>query len=158
MFNIFSPVAWAKYIISFFVPSRYFDQLMAPVSYMLKQFLPDEVVDKYLCPVGFIGACISPALYPTLAAILAVILFIMNTFFPDLLNKVLPKYSTADQKARYQKAKKVNNRRYLDINSCYKPHGLKGKLALVVGGNRGVLGVCRYVWKLILLILTAGVV
>lgn len=47
-------------------------------------------------------------------------------------------YSMADQEARYNKAKKENNQRYLDITTVYKGNDLSGKRVLVTGGNRGL--------------------
>jgi NAD(P)-dependent dehydrogenase (short-subunit alcohol dehydrogenase family) len=47
-------------------------------------------------------------------------------------------FSLADQAARFQRAKKEGNRRYLDICSVYDGSYLKGKRVLVVGGNRGL--------------------
>jgi len=49
-----------------------------------------------------------------------------------------PGYSIADQKQRYAKAVKENNQFVLNIDSVYKPEKLKGKRALVTGGNRGL--------------------
>ena len=48
------------------------------------------------------------------------------------------KYSIADQKARFAKAKKENNQRYLDITSIYDGSFLKGQRVAVTGANRGV--------------------
>lgn len=48
------------------------------------------------------------------------------------------KYSTADQEARYAKAKKENNQRFLDIATVYKGNDLSGKRVVVTGGNRGL--------------------
>jgi NAD(P)-dependent dehydrogenase (short-subunit alcohol dehydrogenase family) len=47
-------------------------------------------------------------------------------------------YSMADQVARFAKAKKENNQRYLDIESVYDGGDLSGKRVLVTGGNRGL--------------------
>ena len=46
-------------------------------------------------------------------------------------------YTIPDQPARFAKAKAENNKRVLDIDSLYDPSFLKGKVALVTGGNRG---------------------
>jgi hypothetical protein len=48
-------------------------------------------------------------------------------------------YTIADQPARFAKAKAENNKRVLDIDSLYDPSFLKGKVALVTGGNRGTI-------------------
>jgi len=47
-------------------------------------------------------------------------------------------YSTPDQPARFAQGKAEKNARMLDIDSVYKPEYLKGKVALVTGGNRGI--------------------
>jgi NAD(P)-dependent dehydrogenase (short-subunit alcohol dehydrogenase family) len=47
-------------------------------------------------------------------------------------------HSIADQVARFAKAKKENNRRYLDITTVYDGGDLSGKRVLVTGGNRGL--------------------
>ena len=48
-------------------------------------------------------------------------------------------YSIADQVARFEKAKKDNNQRYLNIETVYNNGGdLSGKRVLVTGGNRGL--------------------
>lgn len=47
-------------------------------------------------------------------------------------------YSMADQQARFAKAKKENNERYLNIDSVYDPSFLKGKRVAVTGANRGL--------------------
>jgi len=47
-------------------------------------------------------------------------------------------YSIADQQARFAKAKKENNKRYLDMESVFDGSGLSGKRVLVTGGNRGL--------------------
>jgi hypothetical protein len=47
-------------------------------------------------------------------------------------------FSIPDQPARFARAKKEGNKRYLDIDSVYNPSYLKGKTALVTGGNRGL--------------------
>jgi hypothetical protein len=46
-------------------------------------------------------------------------------------------YSIPDQPARFAAAKKSQNQRVLDIDSEYNRLLLKGKVALVTGGNRG---------------------
>lgn len=50
----------------------------------------------------------------------------------------LSKFSIPDQPARFAQAKKENNKRVLDIDSVYDPSFIKGKVALVTGGNRGL--------------------
>lgn len=50
-------------------------------------------------------------------------------------------YSLADQVARFARAKKEENTRYLDISSVFDGSYLKGKTVLVVGANKG-LGLC----------------
>lgn len=52
-----------------------------------------------------------------------------------------PEYTIPDQPARFAKAKKENNKRYLDIESVYDPSFLKGKRVAVTGANRGI-GLC----------------
>ena len=47
-------------------------------------------------------------------------------------------YSLADQTARFERAKKENNGRYLDIKSVYDGAYLKGKRVLLTGSNRGL--------------------
>lgn len=47
-------------------------------------------------------------------------------------------YSLADQVARFERAKKENNRRFLDISSVYDGSSFKGKHVLVVGANKGL--------------------
>ena len=47
-------------------------------------------------------------------------------------------YSMADQEARFAKAKKENNTRYLDIESVFDPSFLKGKRVAITGANRGL--------------------
>ena len=44
----------------------------------------------------------------------------------------------ADQEARFSKAKKENNQRYLDITTVYDGKDLAGKRVLVTGGSRGL--------------------
>ena len=44
----------------------------------------------------------------------------------------------ADQEARFAKAKKENNTRYLDIESVFDPSFLKGKRVAITGANRGL--------------------
>ena len=48
------------------------------------------------------------------------------------------RYSIADQQARFAKAKKENNQRYLDITTVYDNSFLKGKRVAVTGANRGL--------------------
>lgn len=48
------------------------------------------------------------------------------------------RYSIPDQPARFARAKKENNKRYLDIGSVYDPSYLKGKRVAVTGCNRGI--------------------
>jgi NAD(P)-dependent dehydrogenase (short-subunit alcohol dehydrogenase family) len=48
------------------------------------------------------------------------------------------RYSIPDQELRFATAVKENNKRVLDIDSVYNPTYLKGKTALVTGGNRGL--------------------
>lgn len=48
------------------------------------------------------------------------------------------RYSMADQKARFAKAKKENNQRYLDITTVYDGSYLKGLRVAVTGANRGL--------------------
>lgn len=48
------------------------------------------------------------------------------------------RYSLADQPARFAKAKKENNQRYLDITTVYDPSYLKGLRVAVTGANRGI--------------------
>jgi NADPH:quinone reductase-like Zn-dependent oxidoreductase len=43
-----------------------------------------------------------------------------------------------DQEARYARAKKENNQRYLDIATVYDPSFLKGRRVAVTGANRGL--------------------
>mmetsp|Transcript_15716 Transcript_15716/g.47686 ORF Transcript_15716/g.47686 Transcript_15716/m.47686 type:complete len:313 (-) Transcript_15716:281-1219(-) len=47
-------------------------------------------------------------------------------------------YSLADQVARFERAKKENNQRFLDITSVYDGSYLQGKRVLVTGANRGL--------------------
>eukprot|EP00441_Pelagodinium_beii_P031675 CAMPEP_0197643242 /NCGR_PEP_ID=MMETSP1338-20131121/16637_1 /TAXON_ID=43686 ORGANISM="Pelagodinium beii, Strain RCC1491" /NCGR_SAMPLE_ID=MMETSP1338 /ASSEMBLY_ACC=CAM_ASM_000754 /LENGTH=369 /DNA_ID=CAMNT_0043216479 /DNA_START=55 /DNA_END=1161 /DNA_ORIENTATION=- len=47
-------------------------------------------------------------------------------------------YSLADQVARFERAKKEKNERYLDINTVYDGSAFKGKTVLVVGSNKGL--------------------
>lgn len=47
-------------------------------------------------------------------------------------------FSIADQVARFGRAKKENNSRYLNIDKHYNGSYLKGKRVLVTGGNRGL--------------------
>merc|ERR1719223_277155 len=48
------------------------------------------------------------------------------------------RYSIPDQELRFATAVKENNQRVLNIDSVYDPAYLKGKTALVTGGNRGL--------------------
>lgn len=50
-------------------------------------------------------------------------------------------YSIADQVARFERAKKEKNERFLNISSVFDGSFLKEKRVLVVGGNKG-LGLC----------------
>jgi len=54
------------------------------------------------------------------------------------LNMSSERYTIADQPARFARAKKENNQRYLDINTVYDPSYLKGKRVAVTGANRGI--------------------
>ena len=47
-------------------------------------------------------------------------------------------FSIADQTARFERAKKEGNNRYLDIKSVYDGAYLKGKRVLLTGANRGL--------------------
>lgn len=47
-------------------------------------------------------------------------------------------YSMADQPARFARAKKEDNKRYLDITTVYDGSFLKGKRVAVTGANRGL--------------------
>jgi len=47
-------------------------------------------------------------------------------------------HSLADQTARFERAKKEKNERYLEIDTVYDPNALKGKRVLVIGANRGL--------------------
>ena len=47
-------------------------------------------------------------------------------------------HSLADQTARFERAKKEGNARYLDIDTVYDGSYLKGKRVMVTGGNRGL--------------------
>jgi len=47
-------------------------------------------------------------------------------------------FSIADQVARFERAKKEDNNRYLDIKSVYDGAYLKGKRVLLTGANRGL--------------------
>ena len=47
-------------------------------------------------------------------------------------------FSIADQVARFERAKKEGNNRYLDIKSVYDGAYLKGKRVLLTGANRGL--------------------
>jgi hypothetical protein len=48
------------------------------------------------------------------------------------------KFSLADQPARFARAKKEDNKRYLDITSVYDGSFLKEKRVAVTGANRGL--------------------
>jgi NADPH:quinone reductase-like Zn-dependent oxidoreductase len=48
------------------------------------------------------------------------------------------RYTLADQVARFARAKKENNERYLNIESVYDPSFLKGLRVAVTGANRGI--------------------
>ena len=48
------------------------------------------------------------------------------------------RYTIPDQPARFARAKKENNQRYLDITTVYDPSFLKGKRVAVTGANRGI--------------------
>ena len=48
------------------------------------------------------------------------------------------KYSIPDQPARFAKAQKENNQRYLDITTVYDPSFLRGKRVAITGANRGL--------------------
>ena len=54
----------------------------------------------------------------------------------DIRNGV--EYSLADQVARFARAKKENNARYLDITTVYDGSSLKGKRVLVTGGEQNL--------------------
>merc|ERR1719231_1549208 len=47
-------------------------------------------------------------------------------------------HSIADQVARFARAKREKNERYLDITTVYDPTEFAGKRVLVTGGNRGL--------------------
>merc|ERR1712046_320500 len=47
-------------------------------------------------------------------------------------------YSLADQVARFARAQKEGNKRYLDMPSIYDPKVYEGKRVLVVGANKGL--------------------
>jgi len=46
-------------------------------------------------------------------------------------------YSIADQVARFERAKKEKNERYLNIASVFDGSYLKGKRVMITGGNQG---------------------
>jgi len=48
------------------------------------------------------------------------------------------RYSMADQVARFERANKQNNRRYLDITTVFKGEAWKDKRVLVVGASKGL--------------------
>lgn len=60
----------------------------------------------------------------------------MRRHFSQLHDSI--KFSIADQKQRHAKAVTDKNDRVLNLESIYKPGFLKGKTALVTGGNRGI--------------------
>jgi NAD(P)-dependent dehydrogenase (short-subunit alcohol dehydrogenase family) len=63
--------------------------------------------------------------------------FIRTTFLGrDVRNGV--EYSLADQVARFARATKEKNPRYLDINTVYDGSSLKGKRVLVTGAEQGL--------------------
>lgn len=49
-----------------------------------------------------------------------------------------PEYTDPNQPRRFATGKSTNNKRMLDIDSLYNPAFLRGKTALVTGGNRGI--------------------
>lgn len=65
------------------------------------------------------------------------------TFSRSIANQMSSEteYTIPDQPARFAKAKKEKNQRYLDIESVYDPAFLKGKRVAVTGANRGI-GLC----------------
>ncbi len=48
------------------------------------------------------------------------------------------RYTIPDQPARWARAQKENNQRYIDIESVYDPAYLKGKRVAITGANRGI--------------------
>lgn len=48
------------------------------------------------------------------------------------------RYTIADQPARFARAQRENNQRYLDITTVYDPSLLKDKRVAVTGANRGI--------------------
>jgi C-terminal processing protease CtpA/Prc len=48
------------------------------------------------------------------------------------------RYTIPDQPARFARAKKENNQRYLDIETVYDPSFIKGLRVAVTGANRGI--------------------
>jgi NADPH:quinone reductase-like Zn-dependent oxidoreductase len=48
------------------------------------------------------------------------------------------RYTIPDQPARFARAQKENNQRYLNIESVYDPSFIKGLRVAVTGANRGV--------------------
>lgn len=48
------------------------------------------------------------------------------------------RYTIADQPARFARAQRENNQRYLDITTVYDPSLLQGKRVAVTGANRGI--------------------
>merc|ERR1711869_35121 len=55
-----------------------------------------------------------------------------------LKSRVKGRYSLADQVARFERAKRENNKRYLHIESVYDGSYLKGLHVLITGANRGL--------------------
>jgi len=60
--------------------------------------------------------------------------------FSELIPKMAEErvYSLADQVARFERAKKESNERYLDISTVYDGGYLKGKRVMITGGNQGL--------------------
>ena len=56
----------------------------------------------------------------------------------QLSTHMLRKYSLADQVARFERAKRENNLRYLSIDKVYDGSYLKDKVVVITGGNRGL--------------------
>jgi hypothetical protein len=48
------------------------------------------------------------------------------------------RYTIPDQPARFARAKRDNNQRYLDIETVYDPSFMKGLRVAVTGANRGI--------------------
>ena len=53
-------------------------------------------------------------------------------------DRTTEQYSIPDQVARFARAQRENNQRYLDINTVYDPTYFKGKRIAVTGANRGL--------------------